>query len=289
MVPSGRMSRLAPRLALALALAATTARADDSRKEAAREAYERGAAAYDAGENVRAATELARADEISPNPIALELAIKAAVRADDPRLALALASRAESRRGPASLDAAAEAARARMEPRVGRVTARCAAGTVCAATVDGEAVEADAPVVVLPGERRVVIETAGRREAFTVWVGLRERVTVRATAGRAIAPVGRATEVPSEPAGLGPGWFWASVGLTAAVGGAALVSALDTQARHDDFVAAPSAARSDAGRGAQLRTNLLGAGFVASALVSGALGLFFVRWDEAPRTAGAGR
>ena len=86
----------------------------DGTVEAAREAYDRGAAAYDAGEYARAAAELARADEILANDVALELALKAAVKADDPRFAMTLVARADARQPTGNLAAARDAARARM-------------------------------------------------------------------------------------------------------------------------------------------------------------------------------
>ena len=61
---------------------ATTAPAfaDAKDLEGARAAYDRGAAAYDAGNYELAASELTRADDLAPNDIALELALKAAVK-----------------------------------------------------------------------------------------------------------------------------------------------------------------------------------------------------------------
>jgi hypothetical protein len=88
---------------------------------------------------------------------------------------------------------------------------------------------------------------------------------------------------PGDRSGLSPAWFWVSAGLTGVLGGATVISALDTQRRHEDFRADPSERLSRAGLDAQLRTNVLLAGLVASAITTAALGLFGVRWRSAER------
>src|SRR5262245_55502094 len=74
-------------------------------------AYERGAAAFDRGDYPTAAKELARADALFPNVVALTTAIKAAILADDPALAMELADRTESRPVEATLSAVTQSAR----------------------------------------------------------------------------------------------------------------------------------------------------------------------------------
>src|SRR4051794_10708566 len=98
---------------------------DEATKEAARQAYDRGAAAYDAGEYARATSELSRADELFPSDIALELALKAAVKGDDARTAIVLANRADHRSQAGTLGAAAQAARTKMAGRTGTVSVTC--------------------------------------------------------------------------------------------------------------------------------------------------------------------
>src|SRR5687768_1985938 len=104
--------------------------------DSARSAYDRGAAAYDRGEYPLAAAELARADELAANDVALELALKAAVKAEDAPLAMTLAARADGRQGNAALRSARDAARARMASRTGRVVVTCLPSTICNATFD---------------------------------------------------------------------------------------------------------------------------------------------------------
>jgi len=92
-------TRVAIVLAAALMVAPLAARADDP--EAARAAYDRGAAAFKAKRYAEAAAELVRADALAPNAVALESALKAAELADDAALAMTLADRAEQRAGVA--------------------------------------------------------------------------------------------------------------------------------------------------------------------------------------------
>src|SRR5688572_108186 len=106
--------------AFAASLIAGPVTAEDA-LDAAKRAYDRGAAAYDSGDYAVAAAELTRADEIVASDVTLELALRAAVKADDPRLSMRLVDRAEGRTKSASLTAAADAAKAKMAPRTGRV------------------------------------------------------------------------------------------------------------------------------------------------------------------------
>src|ERR1700689_3145354 len=86
------------RAAFILAFFAANAAADDDPAVAqARDAYARGAAAYDAQEYAKAAVELARADQLAPNMTALELALQASDRAHDAPLAMELADRVDTR------------------------------------------------------------------------------------------------------------------------------------------------------------------------------------------------
>jgi hypothetical protein len=64
--------------------------------------------------------------------------------------------------------------------------------------------------------------------------------------------------------------------------GVTIWSGLDTKAKHDDFVAKPSADTSTAGTDAQRRTNLLALATGGVALITGAVGIFAVRWSAGP-------
>ncbi|MBS2017910.1 MAG: hypothetical protein JST00_33850 [Deltaproteobacteria bacterium] len=285
--------RLALALGCAIALAyAPVARADQATLDAARQAYDRGAASYDAKEYGRAAVELARADELMANDVALELAIKAAVKADDPRLAMTLAARG-ARRPNAGVAAAAEQARQKMAGKTGTVIVMCPLRPQCSPTVDGEAVHAGAPHIVLVGDHQVVIDGGGGpRDVLTAKVAPDAVVEMRAPVPSespspgpvAVLPAPRAKdeatrrEPMSASEGLPAGWFWVGVGLTAALGAVTIASAVDTSDKHEAFRAQPTQDLQDRGLDAQLRTNLLAGGTGLVGIATLVAGAFFVKW-----------
>lgn len=276
---------------LACLLSEGVAHADDT-TEAARQAYDRGAAAYDAGDYGLAASELIRADELLPSDVALELALKAAVKGDDARTAITLAARAERRTRSGPLAAAAQAARTKMSGRTGSVTVTCPGRTTCVPRIDGTEVTPGESHVILVGDHKVVIEgTPGPREAYDVRVDP-DAVIVIKTKPVAATPIGPPTATPAVPppssdrasssssSGISPVWFWIGVSATAVLGGAALLSALDTQSKHEDFQARPTPDLQQAGLDAQLRTNLLAGGAGFSGVLTAVVGLVFVRWSS---------
>lgn len=304
MIRGMRRHALAITCALSLAWSAR-AHADQATLDAARQAYDRGAASYDAKDFPRAAVELARADELMANDVALELAIKAAVKADDPRLAMTLAARG-ARRSNAGVAAAAEQARQKMASRTGTVIVMCPLRPACNPTVDGEPVHAGAPHIVLIGDHSVVIEGGGGpRDVLTAKVAPDGVVEMRASAPSsaspsppispvAILPPPRARdEQPrSEQAsasGISPVWFWVGVGATAVLGAVTIGSAVDTQSKHESFRVTPTGDLQNAGLDAQLRTNLLAGGTGLVGLATIVVGAFFVRWTGEPPTSQAAR
>jgi hypothetical protein len=279
--------------ALVFVLCGTTvrlARADDH--AAAREAYDRGASAYDAGDYVRAARELRRAHDIVPNDVTLELAMKAASKADDPCLTMELVVRAlrvGQSSSSSSLSATREEARDKMARRVGEVIIHCTDSATCSATFDDAPHPTETPACALVGEHRVVITTAGERQAFRVQVHPMATSEVTASSTTLAQPASVVT--PRETrGGLSPAWFWLGIGVTTVLGGATIASGIDTQNRYDAFVSHPSAEGSTDGAAAERRTYWLTGGTVVSALASVALGAFFVRWSSSkPRPVNAKR
>jgi hypothetical protein len=264
--------------ALAVLLACAAARADDATLTEARAAYDRGARAYDAGDFAMAAAELARADQLAPNVTVLELAIKSALRSDDALLGIALAERAEARGTAGGARDSAPALRARFEPRLGRVVVRCRA--ICTATIDGTPAAVGAPRWVLPGAHRVEIAVGAGQEWRDVSVAAGGLFQVE-QAPPAPVPLPPAPP-PADPSDgrISPAVFWIGLGATALLGVAAGFSAADTRDRHDQFVESPSEQAAQDGRGAQLRTNVLIGATIATGVLTGALGLFAVRWSR---------
>ncbi len=277
-------------IALSLSLGGTLATANIAWAEndltAARNAYDRGAASYDAGEFALAATQLAQADAIVPNDVALELAIKAATKANDALLVMELAARADGR-SSASLATVRDEARARAEGRVGRVTVSCAPGSSgCRASLDDAPFPVNQARWVLAGAHRVVIDEAGQEQAFRVRVDPGATVPVTAASTPSAPTVQEAKTAPpanQRTSGISPAWFWTTAGISAVIGGLTTASAVDTQNTYEAFSARPSASLSNEGVDAQLRTNLLLAGTAASVIGAAVVGIFFVRWSGPSR------
>src|SRR5262245_27530261 len=255
---------------------------DDAAIAQARESYDRGAAAYDARDYGKAATELARADELVPNATVLELALQAAVRARDAATAMELVPRVEKRVPEgAPLFAAARSARAELARDAGTITTSCPPPFVfCTATIDGRLATIGTARWVPPGEHTVEMTADGVPDKQTVRVAAGGAAEVRPapkaekpTTPPSPAPAARPAPPPPAPTpptkaesrGLSPVWFWAGTGLTVSLGAVTLWSGLDTQSKHDAFTANPSLASATEGRDAQLRTNILGVVTVAAA------------------------
>lgn len=194
----------------------------------AREIYDQGAAAYRRGEYAAAAELFARADEIAPNAVALEAALRAALRADEPVLGIELAERAEERlearsreRGDArskermnerararereadgrgaSLLAAAGAARDAFASRVGRIEASCRG---CTARIDGASVPPGRPRWVEAGFHLVQLGSSGRIERRLV--NVEPGTLVRVELARPPKPAVAASSEPSPVAAAPP-------------------------------------------------------------------------------------
>jgi len=248
--------------------------------DAARTAYDRGAAFYDAAEFPAAAAELARADELTANDIALALAIKAATKADNPALAMGLAARAEGRPSP-QLNEIRELTLAKMSNRVGTLKLSCATHD-CTATLDGSPVSAEAARYVNPGEHTVSIMSGGRTITYRRSFAAGAIVPLGAPAPAALTPT-----LPDEKrasAGVSGAWFWIGAGLTTVIGGATLASALDTRAKQEAFRVNRSESLALDGEAAQWRTNALAVGLLVSAAISTVVGIFVLSSSGAQGT-----
>jgi hypothetical protein len=286
-----RPARLAlPAAAVALGLLPwSPARADG--KSDARALYEQGAAAFNAGDYPRAASLLADADGLAPNPTVLRLALGASLRADDAVLGEDLALRADARSGPPDVTDLATRAHERFRARVGRVRIVCRTGASCAARLGtmrwlGGEMHAVAPGIVdvafdeAPAHLRVAV--AAGTVATLVQppavqdVGMPLPSPVALGSPRpppdAVPPAGGAGQ------GLPPAVFWVGVALTGALGAATVVSGVDTQERRDQFLASRTLANQSAGESAVVRTNVLLGGAIVSAAATAVLGVFFTRW-----------
>jgi len=299
-------------LVAAVSLAATAARADPQAVAVqAHEAYERGTAAYRRGDYATAAREYAAADALSPSPVALQAALDAALRADDPVVGTTLLERASGRPRTGGLDSIVAAAERRFARLTGHVRFACG-GHACLASIDGAAVDASQSVVVRVGAHTVIVQSDGASATQAVTVGPDETVEVRAPQNPPPAPAqpppGAPVVAPSSPppepprapereerGGLPRAWFIVGLVATGVAGGAAIASGVDTLDKHSSFagdcqgsVIAPGAncgQRGVDGQSAQTRTDVLLAvtGGLAAATAVTAL---FVRWHDVRVAAG---
>src|SRR4030095_12680554 len=198
-----RVALLAGVLASASAL-----RAQPTPNTAARQAYDQGSSAFDAGDFATAAREFARADALAPHPTALRWALTASVRAGDPVLGMTLVDRAEGRTTDAALDKALKEARDAFATRVASLTVRCPAGLACEGRVDGTEVRTGERAYYLPGTHRIEVNAKG--PVTDRWLDLEggksSEVIGNAPpppppARKAVAPV------EAEPSGGSPAWF----------------------------------------------------------------------------------
>lgn len=285
---------------------ATDGKADA--KEEAAAAYDRGASAYDRGDFKTAATELARADELAESAVTLELAINAAIRADDAALGMTLADRATQRRGTstgsAKADYAAENARKKLGTKVGRLSVVCASpgasasgSSRCTAALDGASFDTGSARYVTVGKHRLSVTrpSSAKPELFDVTIEPGKTVELIPASAPIDANPKGAASAPAAPVpprderrGLSPVWFWVAAGVTAASAGVSVVSGLDTKSKHDAFVADRSNTQaSNDGKASEQRTILLLAGTGVLAVATAALGLFAVDWRDSPSTSSA--
>jgi hypothetical protein len=274
--------------------ASSSSRAEGGMSAEARAAYDRGTAAHARGDYRAAAGELAEADALAPNLVALKAALDEALLADDPELGMQLVDRAHARApGDASLASSVHDAETRFAARIGRMRVDCG-GRPCTASIDGRRVAAASSNILLPGPHRVVIEREGASITRDVDVAAAREIDVVLPPG-AVGPPSLAAAPSSYPAvprerGVSPtAWFLTAAGLTAIAGAATIVSGVDTASQHSGFVsrgcedaaAAGCGALASSGANAETRTNVLLA-------VTGGLGVtslvlaFFVPWHARP-------
>ena len=267
---------LAPVAALLLAFAfARHADADTpaERVKAAEESYRQGQQAAERGEYLVAARAFARADQLVPNPLALQAALEVSLMADDAVLGMELVDRAawleDSPHWQPGIAQAVESARARFAGRVGKLKIVCGG---CTAVVDGIAFPVGRAGWVGIGLHRVDLVHKGRSARKEVNVVAGGLAVVKMPPPPPDAPRSepppRASEPPSqETSGVSPVFFFVGLGLTLASGAGVIASAIDTKNTHDAFELDPtSVPLKEEGERAEVRTNVLVG-------VTGALGL----------------
>jgi hypothetical protein len=284
---------------LVFACAAGARAQDEADVQAAARAFQEGQRAQLRDDAADAARLYELANSIAPSPEALRSAIRSRLAAGHTPRAATLALNAQARY-PADAESAdlAQQVLAQVSSTLARIAVHCAAP--CAVLCDGRAVSTDAApqleFFVEPGAHGIDVRFADRpaaRETVDVSAGERHELRFAApaplagetaislpapdsaprVAGGAAAP---AREPPAD--GLAPWVFLSAASATAVLGGAALVSGLDTLDKRDAYRTDPTRSRYERGVDSQVRTNLLLASTGVLLTASTAL-LFFTDWS----------
>ena len=307
------MRRIACALALALTVAPTAFADAPADKQRAREAYERGTAAYKRGDFAGAAAAYAEADAIAPSDTALQAGLDAAVKADDPVRGAELLERALTRTPLAgALATSVKNADTKLAHRAGKVRLRC--DGACSATLDGAEFRAGEARWVAVGAHAAVVTRGGRTtttsiavapDATVEWEPPKEGLpapapgptvtapptsTSVAPAPSAPPPTVSVTAPPPKPRGVGPAVFISLLGSGVAAGALGTAVLLAAKSAHDTFVtqgcptvgSADCTSKAASGRGLMVLGEVV-AGLGAVALVSAVIvGVGFARWKGAP-------
>jgi hypothetical protein len=292
----GELRMRSPLAALALTAVvlsiAGPARAQD--RPRARAAYDRGTEAFGRGDFAAAAAAYAEADSAAPSDVALQAALDAAVRADDPLLGAELLERAKSRTPMGSLASSVSAAQTKLGHRAGRIRLSCPSS--CAAMVDSrQSLAPGASMWLAPGVHTVAITTNAGAATQDVNVSADSTVDVEPPSPPAAAPVApppapdtaHTAPAPRKGRGLPSGIFWGGLGATALLGAATGVLWSVAKSKHDDFLAAncdvhgSPACRSQANDGLPYMVTgdaLFGIG-CGVAVFTAIAGVWFVNWE----------
>lgn len=282
--PSRNLLRFTAALVASLACAslvvparAQPAPTEDAKKRA-HEAFERGNAQSERGDYEAAAHSFAEADALSPNKVALESALDAAILANDVPLGAELLERAK--RDPKLNADIMKRAHAAFDGKAGRVEIKCAAA--CVAKIDGATLDGTSAWLKV-GPHHASIKEGEFSLDKDVTVTAEGTLTLEVD--RTPKPKEPENTLPVEPPKstrlLHPAFAYVGIGITAGLLGGTIGSAVDTANIHDDFEAAPlpeKQALADTGIAAQTRTNVLigvTAGLGATTLV---LGLLAIPW-----------
>lgn len=292
--PAGWQTALAR---FALAAAATTlpslAHAEPPDRASAKEAYDRGLEAHERGDEQTAAEEFARADALSPSPVALQAALDAAIGADDAALGAELLERSKRAPPTPTLASSITAAHLKFRGRAGRVRVTCPTGARCVARMDERPIDVDKDVWATTGKHSIVVDVDGKAQRKIVDVTADGPVDVTPVGAPGRAPSGEPAATPVEtppPRREGEGlpriFFYGGVGLTVGLAGVTTYFALDTKSEHDRFEDLGCARTSfpecasikRSGVSGQHVTNVMLVLTGASAVATAVVGAVFTNW-----------
>lgn len=275
---------LAVLVAAAMALASGVALAappPDADRTAARH-FADGQKAFAAGDYAHAGDEFEAAYRDKPHHAPLWNAARSWQRAGDELRAANLYARYLREAPPDAPDRdQAIAAMRLLTPRMGRIEPHAAG--VDKLRLDGKVV--DAPVVyVAPGEHVAEADDKGKRvrKVVTVAAGAQISITLApAPPPEIVAPKNDTPSIgpPSSRKPLPPIVTVIGGVLTAAAGGFAIVSGLDTVSKRDAFLGDKTQPRLDDAFSSQARTNVFIGTTIGLGLLTGVVAVFFTDWS----------
>jgi hypothetical protein len=304
---------------LASSAAGTTARlahADEppsaDRLKAAAEEYDRGRRAFLADDFDAAAVHFENAFRDAPRAETLRLAIRARRKGKQLARAATLAAVAQQRYpNDAPTAQLAKETLDEVGPALHEYLVECDAD--CAIAADGRVVsQSDAQkhrIFLEPGshELGVSFKQGGVSKRIDAKKGGKDTLAFEAPPPPPVVPVviapspapGPGPTPVEHPAArtkpLGPVVFFVGAGLTVAVGAATVLSGIDAKNNPGVDAVRRACAGKDAscpeyqaGKSAEMRTNVLLGATIGAAAVTGVIGLFFTQWSSSPVQVGAG-
>lgn len=278
----GARSLIATLVLAAALFSPTSAVAADAEARAAA-LYDKGVAAQNRGDYRTAAQLFAKADEVLPEPSALEAAIKAALLADDAILGMSLVERSARAPVKGTLARAVNEAQTHFADRVAQLRVDCDG---CDVRMDGSPISLGVSQWVTVGKHRLLAYRDGRVERQSVLVSAGDHTVIALDPTEIdtgpkealVPPPGQDSATSEGSDGVAPVWLGVGVGLTIIALGATIGSGIDTLKQHDTFLADPTDARAEEGQSAEARTYVLMGLTLGLAATTTLVGVFAVDW-----------
>ena len=270
-------------VALSLVVALRAEAEGEAREEQAARLYDAGVTAHDRGDFAAAARSFAEADQLLPNDVTLETALREALRADQPVLGMRLHARARRTLSPApSLRSAMSEVLANFGERVAWLRVDC---DDCEAQLGEETLELAKDTPVEPGPQTLLLSIGAARERVEINLQPGEHKRVRPGDKAATGPTPRApSEGPSS--GLHPAWLTIGIVPTVVFGAAALGSFIQASSLEGQLADKRALNQLDGaeeikrdGESAEVRIYAFTALTAVSAIVTGALAIWAVDWS----------
>ena len=277
---ASRRSQLLVALSLVVGLRAEAQ--GEAREEQAARLYDAGVAAHDRGDFAAAARSFAEADQLLPNDVTLETALREALRADQPVLGMRLHARARRALSPApSLRSAMSEVLANFGERVSWLRVDC---DDCEAQLGEETLELAKDTPVEPGPQTLLLSIGATRERVEINLQPGEHKRVRPGDNAAPGPTPPTNEGPSS--GLHPAWLTIGIVPTVVFGAAALGSFIQASSLEGQLADKRALNQLDGaeeikrdGESAEARIYAFTALTAVSAIVTGALAIWAVDWS----------